>query len=75
MIKLLINFFPECFKTQEMRDKAANTRPFVFDSIPDSYKAHEMFHKVFSRHPFMLKYCMADTKLKKCAIKLLLIFY
>ena len=50
----VIQFVPECFKTQEMCDKAADTCPFVFDSILDSHKAHETFHKAFSEYPFML---------------------
>ena len=31
----IIAFVPECFQTQEMGDKAVDSCPFVFDSIPD----------------------------------------
>ena len=30
-----IKFVPESFKTQEMCNKAVNTGPFVFHSVPD----------------------------------------
>ena len=32
-----IKFVPECFMTQEMRDKTVNICFFVFDSIPNQY--------------------------------------
>ena len=32
-----IKFVPECFMTQEVRDKAGNICFFVFDSIPNQY--------------------------------------
>ena len=30
-----IQFVPECYKTHRMCDKAVDTFPFVFDSVPD----------------------------------------
>ena len=30
-----LRYVPESFKTQEMRDKAVDNCPFVFDSIPN----------------------------------------
>ena len=36
-----IKFVPECYKTQEMRDKAVKRWFFVFDSVPNRYKNQE----------------------------------
>ena len=39
-----------------MCDKAVETYSFVFDSVPDRYRNHEMCDKAFSNDPLMLKY-------------------
>ena len=36
-----IKYFPECYRTQEMCNKAVH-RCFLFDSIPDQYKTQEI---------------------------------
>ena len=36
-----IHFVPECYKSQEMCDKAVDTCPFAFDSIPNQYFTQE----------------------------------
>ena len=41
-----------------MCDKAVDNCPFEFSSIPDQYKTQEMYNKVVSEEPFMLKYCV-----------------
>ena len=41
-------------KTQKMCDKAVDTCPFVFDSVPDWYMTKEMSDKVVSEEPFIL---------------------
>ena len=42
-----IKFVPECFMTQEMRDKAVNRCRFVFSSMPDQHKSREMCDSYF----------------------------
>ena len=34
-LSIITQFFPDRFKTQEMCDKAVDTCPFVFHSVPD----------------------------------------
>ena len=34
-LSIIAQFFPDRFKTQEMCDKAVDTCPFVFHSVPD----------------------------------------
>ena len=53
----VIQFAPECYKTQEMCVEAADICPFVFNSALDRYMVQEMRDKVVSEDPFMLKYC------------------
>ena len=43
-----MKFVPECYKTQEMRDKDFNKRFLGFFYIPDHYKTHEMCDKISS---------------------------
>ena len=38
-----------------MFDKAVNTCPFVFYSVPSWYISKELYDKFFSDDPFMLK--------------------
>ena len=40
-----------------MCDKAVDKCPFVFHSVPDQCKTHEMCGKIVSDDPFKLKYC------------------
>ena len=40
-----------------MCDKAVDKCPFVFHSVPDQYKTHEICDKIVSDDPFKLKYC------------------
>ena len=54
---LWLQFIPECYKTQEICDKAVDTCLFVFDSVADWYKTQEMCDKFVSKKPFMLKMC------------------
>ena len=44
-------------KTQEMCDKAVDTYPFEFDFVPDWHITQEMWDRVVSKEPLMLKYC------------------
>lgn len=46
----------EFYNTQEVSDKAVDTSPFVFDSVPDWYMTEKICDKVVSKEPFMLKY-------------------
>ena len=52
----MIQFIPECYKTQEISNKTVDTFLFVFHSAPDQYMTQEMSDKVVSKEPFMLKY-------------------
>ena len=47
---------PDCYKTQKICDKAANTCPFVFDSVPEQ--------NCFWRSFFMLEYCCNKYKIQ-----------
>ena len=40
-----------------MCDKAVDTCPFAFGSIPDQYMTQEKCNHVVSKETFMLKYC------------------
>ena len=59
---LSIQFVPECYKTQEMCDKAVNRCFFVFIYILDWYKTQEMCDRVISEDPFMIVYCSDRCK-------------
>ena len=50
-------------------DKAADTCPFAFGSVPDLYKSQEMYDKVVFKEPFMLKYCLDRYKTQKICDK------
>ena len=41
-----MQFVPECYKSQEIYDKAVDTWAFVFDSVPNQYKTPKMCDKV-----------------------------
>ena len=56
------------FKSQEMHDKAVDTWPFVFDSVPDQYITQEMCDKIVSKEFFMLKYCLDIYKAQEKAV-------
>ena len=45
--------------------KAVNTCYFVFESIPDLYKAQEMFDRVLSEDPFLIAYCLDKYKTQR----------
>ena len=45
----------------EVKFKAVDTCPFVFDSVPDQYKTQEMCDKAFTNDPFMI-YCLYRYK-------------
>ena len=54
--------------------KAVNTYSFVYDSVPDRYRAQEMYDKVVSENIFMLKCCNDRFKTQEICIKLLMTF-
>ena len=53
-----LRYVPESFKTQEMRDKAVDNCPFVFDSIPNWLKTQKICDKGFSEDLFMQRHCL-----------------
>ena len=59
---LSIQFVSECYKTQEMCDKAVSRCFFVFIYILDWYKTQEMCDRVISKDPFMIVYCSDRCK-------------
>ena len=67
----IVNYVPDRFKTQEMRDKAVDTFPFVLDSVPDHYITQQLCDKVVSKDPYV-KYSH-DIRLNKCVIKPLIL--
>ena len=56
-----------------MIDKTVHTCLFVFNSVLDRYMNQEMYDKVVSKKPFMLKHCLHRYKTKKCVIRLLIL--
>ena len=46
-----MKFIPKSFMIQEMRSKTGNKYLFVFGSISDQYKTHEMCTSVVSQDP------------------------
>ena len=56
---------------QEMCDEAVNKFFFVFDSIPNQYKTHEMWNGVLSEDPFLI--VLINKKHKECVMKLLIV--
>ena len=60
-----MQFAHDCYKNQEMRDKAVNRRFFVFDSIPDQYKTQEICNIFSSSYPFLKVYCREKYKTQK----------
>ena len=56
-------------------DEAVDTCPFVFASVPDRYITQELWDKVVSEDPFMLKYWHDKYKTQKCVIKLLILIF
>ena len=44
-------FIPDCFKTQEMCDKAVDEFPGCFRSVPDKFKTQKMCEKAFDEYP------------------------
>ena len=60
--------------TQKMCDEALNRCYFVFDCIPDRYKTQEMCDIVVSEDPFLIVHSPVNIQLKKCVMKLLMIF-
>ena len=45
------NFIPDCFKTQDMCDKAVDEFPWCFRSVPDKFKTQKMCEKAFDEYP------------------------
>ena len=54
----VIQLVPECFKTQQMFDKAI-----------DCYETQKVYEKAFSENSFMLKYCLDRYKTQKVCDK------
>ena len=52
-----------------MCDKAVDTCPFVFNSIPGLHKTQEKCDKVVSKEPFMVKYCLDRYKTQEICDK------
>ena len=61
----IIEYVPNCYKTQEMCVKAVNKCFFGFDSIPDPYKTREMCDRVVSEDPFLIVYCPDKYKTER----------
>ena len=49
-------FFPDCFKTQEMCDKAVEIDPFILWHVPDNLKIQGMCIKAVETGPGLLEY-------------------
>ena len=63
-----MQFVPECYKTQEMRDKDFNKHFIGFFYIFDQWKTQEIRDKSISDYPFF-------KRLNKSVMKLLMIVY
>ena len=51
-------YVPECFKTQEMCDKAVDIHPSVIQFVPEYFKTKVVCNKAFPKDYFMLKYAL-----------------
>ena len=49
-------YVPECFKTQEMCDKAVDIHLSVIQFVPEYFKTKVVCNKAFPKDYFMLKY-------------------
>ena len=71
-------YVSEHYFTQKMCDKVVDTWPFVFNSVPDRpdvYKTQKMCDEAVSEDLLCQNIDMIDIRLKKCVMKLLMIFY
>ena len=50
-------------------DKAVDTCPFIFDSVPDQFITQELREKVVSKKSLILKYGSDKYKSKKMSYK------
>ena len=60
--------------TQEMCIRAFDNNPPAIKCIPDGYKTEEVFDKIISKNPFVLRYCADKYRTQKSVMKLLMIF-
>ena len=61
---------PIAIRLKKLCDKAVDTYPFVFDSVPYQYKTQEMCDKIVFKEPLILKYCLNGySKTKKMSNK------
>ena len=64
--------FPDCYKNQEMGNKAVDNYPHVLDFVPECFMAQEMFNKAINGCFLYLIVFLIDIKPKKCVAKLFL---
>ena len=58
----VLEFVPECYKTQKMCDKVVDTNLSTIKYVRDQYKKQEMYNKIASDDAFKLKYCRDRCK-------------
>ena len=49
----MIEFVSECYKTQNMCDKAVNTYPSTIEFVPECYKTQKMCDKAVNKCLFL----------------------
>ena len=49
----VIEFVPECYKTQNMCDKAVNTYPSTIEFVPECYKTQKTCDKAVNKCLFL----------------------
>ena len=67
-----LHFVPECYKTQNMRDKVGDTYLCTIKFVSKFYKTQEMCNKAVNRYFLYLILFLIGIKLKKCVTELFL---
>ena len=60
---------PDCYKNQEMSNKAVDNYPHALEFVPECYKTQEMRDKAVDTYPSTIKVVPGCLWLKKCVIK------
>ena len=71
----VLEFVSDCNKTQEICNTDVNAFLSAIQFVSECYKTQYVCVKVVDTCPFYLILFLIDISLKKCVIKLLMIFY
>ena len=66
------NFVPECYKNQEICNKAGDNYPHALEFVPECYNTQKMCDKAVDIHHNKYNMFLNAIRLKKCVIKRLI---